>query len=201
MTEPRQRVLPLLQWLRGSLPVMLLACLLLALAWNPARAQTAPAVGSIERQVKAAYLYKFASFVEWPGASFTRADSALQIGVMGSAELAGQLEQIVAGRSVNGHPIKVRRLEPGAALGDLHVLFLDRSLAGAIMGEVLLAARGQSLLTVSDADAAIAQGCMIGFMIADDKLRFDVALRHVAPSGLRISARMLAVAHKVQGAS
>ena len=176
--------------------LLLLAWLFCAIA--PAQAQSSAATLD---QVKAAYLFKFASFVEWPDASFARPDSALQIGVAGSDALAEQLERMVAGRSVNGHPVRVRRLRAGEALGELHIIFLDKSLDRGAMGAILGAARGQSLLTVSDSGEAMTLGCMINFLVADDKLRFDVALNHVTPSRLRISARMLAVAHKVQGAA
>jgi hypothetical protein len=156
---------------------------------------------ALERQVKAAYLFRFGAFVEWPDTSFARPDSPILIGVAGSEPLADELERMVAGRNVNGHPVKVRRVQPGDALADLHILFLDSSLERGAIGSMLAGARSHALLTVSDAAEALAQGCMINFLVAEDKLRFDVALRHVAPSRLRISARMLAVAHKVQGAS
>lgn len=194
MTEPR--LISQLLWLRCWLAWILLACAGSAQAQAPG----APSSG-LERQVKAAYLYKFAGFVEWPDTSFARPDSPLLIGVAGSELLAEQLERIVAGRSVGGHPLKVRRVQRGDALADLHILFLDSSLERSALTDMLLAARGQALLTVSDAGDATGAGCMIGFIIDDDKLRFDVALRHVGPSRLKISARMLAVAHRVQGAS
>lgn len=179
-----------------------LAWLLLALVTGaPGLAQAQAPVAALERQVKAAYLFKFASFVEWPEASFARPDSPLHIGVAGSEVLAAQLERMVAGRSVNGHPVRVRRLQPGAVLDDLHIVFLDSSLDRGALGAMLAAAHGHSVLTVSDAGEAVAPGCMIHFVVADDKLRFDVAMRSVASSRLRISARMLAVAHKVQAAT
>ncbi|MES2019619.1 MAG: YfiR family protein [Pseudomonadota bacterium] len=175
-----------------------LGWLLLAMVTSvQAQAPAAP----LESQVKAAYLLKFASFVEWPEASFAHPDSALQIGVAGNDGLAEQLERMASGRNVNGHPVKVRRMAPHEALDELHILFVDGALERSAMATLLGAARGQSLLTVSDAGDAEASGCMINFVMADDKLRFDVALRHVAPSRLRISARMLAVAHRVQGAT
>ena len=166
-----------------------------------AGAQAQGASTALERQVKAAYLFKFGGFVEWPETSFTRPDSPLLIGVAGSEPLADELERMVAGRNVNGHPVKVRRVQPGDALADLHILFVDSSVERAAMSAMLAVARNYPLLTVSDAPDALAQGCMINFLVADDKLRFDIALRYVAPSRLRISARMLAVAHKVQGAT
>lgn len=186
------RIAPLLR-LRlvfGWLLLMMAAC---------AGAQSPPA--ALERQVKAAYLFKFGAFVEWPEASFARPDSPIMIGVAGSEQLAEELERMVAGRTVNGHPVRVRRVQPGEALAELHILFLDSSLERAVIAALLTGARSLAVLTVSDAPEALAQGCMINFLMADDKLRFDVALRNVAPSRLRISARMLAVAHKVQGAT
>ena len=154
----------------------------------------------LERQVKAAYLYKFAGFVEWPEGSFTRPDAPLLIGVAGNDALAEQAEQMVAGRSVNGHPIVVRKLRRGDALAGLHILFVG-ALERPATAELLAAARGQSLLTVTDSDDAAALGSMVNFVVADDKLRFEVALKAVAAGRLRISARMLAAAYKVQGAS
>lgn len=179
--------------LRFALGWLLLAMMGQAWAQGPGAA--------LERQVKAAYLFKFAGFVEWPESSFARPDSPLLIGVSGNEQLAEQLERTVAGRNVNGHPLRVRRIQGGDALADLHILFLDSSLDRATLGVLLAATRGQSLLTVSDAAEAMDLGCMINFVVADAKLRFDVLLQHVSPSRLRISARMLAVAHRVQGAT
>lgn len=180
-------------WLRWAL------AWLLAASFGIAQAQ-APAV-PLERQVMAAYLYKFAGFVEWPEKSFARPDAPLLIGVAGSDVLAEQLERMVAGRSVSGHPVTVRRVQRGESLAGFHILFIDRSLARGAQADLLVAARGQSLLTVTDAEDGLAQGFMISFVLTGERLRFDVGLRHVGPSGLRISARMLAVAHHVQAAS
>lgn len=155
----------------------------------------------LERQVKAAYLYKFAGFVEWPEGSFARPDSPLVIGVMAADALAEQLEQIVAGHAVNGHPLLVKKLRKGEALVNMHMLFLG-ALDKAVLQEVMAASRDQPLLTVSDSQEVYAMGCIINFVVADERLRFEVALKPAAGARLRISARMLAAAYKVQpGAS
>jgi hypothetical protein len=150
----------------------------------------------LEVQVKAAYLYKFAGFVDWPGSAFPRPDSPLVIGVAGSDELAAQLEQVVAGRSVGSHPLAVRRLRHGDSPAGLHVLYVG---APERWTELLAGARGQPLLTVGD-DAEV-PGNMIRFLVLEERLRFEVALGQVASSGLRISARLLAAAVRVTGAS
>jgi len=151
----------------------------------------------LETQVKAAYLYKFAGFVDWPGAAFARPDSPLVIGVAGNDELAAQLEQVVAGRSVGSHPLAVRRLHRGDAPAGLHVLYVGGAERGA-WAELLAGARGLPILSVSEAEAS---GGMIRFLVVGERLRFEVALGQVAPSGLKISARLLAAAWRVTGAS
>jgi nitroreductase len=180
---------------RSAHPFILALWLLAgAAAAQPAR----PDLQAREVQVKAAYLYKFAGFVDWPASAFARPDSPLVIGVAGSDELAGQLEQVVAGRSVGNHPLAVRRLRRGDALAGLHVLYIagtDRNAAA----ELLASARGLPLLTVGD--GAEEPNNMIRFVVVGQHLRFEIALGQVAPSGLKISARLLAAALRVRGAS
>jgi len=179
-----------------SAPLVLLAlCFAGAASAQPAR----PAAAAQEVQVKAAYLYKFAGFVDWPASAFARPDSPLVIGVAGSDELAGQLEQVVVNRSVGGHPLAVRRLRRGDTPAGLHVLYVGGGEPGA-WSELLANARGLPLLTVGDAAAELPNN-MIRFLMVDRHLRFEVALGPVAPSGLRISARLLAAAVRVTGAS
>ena len=152
----------------------------------------------LELQVKAAYLYKFAGFVDWPDAAFARPDSPLVIGVAGNDELAAQLERVASGRSVGGHPLAVRRIQRGESLAGLHVLYAASADAAASV--LLGAARGLPLLTVGEApDAPNAPSAMIRFQMVEERLRFEVALAQVAPSGLKISARLLSAAWRVTG--
>ncbi len=152
--------------------------------------------GQVERQVKAAYLFKFASFVEWPEGSFAQPGATLTIGVAGNDALAEQLDYVVSGRSINGHGVTVRRVKRGDKLAGVHILFLGGSDRAAI-AELLEAARSGSVLTVTDTPEAFAQGSMVNFVINDEKVRFEVALRNVNAQHLRISARMLSVATRV----
>lgn len=178
---------------RSAHPFILALWLLAgAAAAQPAR----PDLQANEVQVKAAYLYKFAGFVDWPASAFLRPDSPLVIGVAGNDELAGQLEQVAAGRSVGNHPLAVRRLRRGDSPLGLHVLYVADSKLSA---ELLASARGLPLLTVGD--GAEEPNNMIRFVVVDQHLRFEVALGQVAPSGLKISARLLAAALRVRGAS
>ena len=169
-----------------------LLCLLLC-GGRGAAAQTGEH-SELEWQVKAAYLYKFGSYIEWPPASFASADSTLKIGILGADGLADALLKISAGRTINGHPVSVRKLRREDAIGGLNVLFIGK---GVRLADILAATRGQPVLTVTDTEDALAAGSMINFVMVDGKLRFDAAPRAALLGNLVISARLLAVAHRV----
>ncbi len=172
---------------------LLASCLLLMLAFAaPAQAEG----GLVERQVKAAYLFKFASFVEWPDGAFALPSTPLVIGVAGNDALAEQLDYVAAGRAINGHNVQVRRVRRGDKLAGLHILFVGGSDRAAVT-EWIDGARSGAVLTVSDTPEAFAAGCMVNFVINDEKVRFEVAMRHVNAGHIRISARMLSVASRV----
>jgi hypothetical protein len=145
--------------------------------------------------IKAAFLYKFGGFVEWPPEAFERPDSVLTIGVIGADALAGELESIVAERTMQGRRVAVRKLRRGESLAGLQVLFVGQS-EGGKLGEILQGARRQPLLVVTESEDAFSQGSMINFVV-EDKVRFDVALPPADRAQIRISARLLAVARKV----
>jgi hypothetical protein len=168
--------------------IVVLACLAL-----PAFGQ---ANRGAEAQIKAAFLYKFGGFVEWPARAFERPDSAFTIGVLGADAVASELEQVVTGRSVQGRPIAVRKLKRGESLAGLHMLFVGGP-ESARIGDALAAAKGQPLLVVSESEDALSHGSMINFVAVEDKVRFDVALPPAERGQLKISARLLAVARKV----
>ena len=180
-------------------PVRLLraGALLLMVAASVAGPRAAQADAQAdEYRVKAAFLYKFGGYIEWPDRSFAHADSPLTIGVMGTDVLADELAHIVSGRSVNGRSVQVRKLRPGDSIAGLHVLFIGRADSGRLAG-VLAAARGRALLTVTESDDALELGSTINFVVVDDKVRFDVAPPPAESGNLKISARLLGVARKV----
>lgn len=148
-----------------------------------------------EAGVKAAFLYKFANYVEWPPAAFASPTAPLVIGVTGSEDVAKELERIVPGRAVNGHPVEVRRMKEGEGPAGVHVLFIGRD--HPVMQGVLGAVQGQPILTVTDSPRGFDLGSVVNFVPAGDRLAFEVSLDSAEKSGLRISARMLAVARRV----
>lgn len=150
-----------------------------------------------ERQVKAAYLYKFASYVRWPADSFAHERSPIVIGVIGADPIAADLARMVKGKSVDGRPLVARRIRTGQSLKGLHILFVGR-MSHSRLAETIAATRGQPLLVVSDSQQAQALGSMVNFVVVDQRLRFEVALGPVSNQRLKLSALMLTAAHEVR---
>ena len=149
-----------------------------------------------ESEVKAAFLFKFLSFVEWPpGALPPRAP--LVIGVQGADEVAAALEEIVPARQAQDRPVVLRRVRPGESTAGLHVLFVGRREAPRLR-ELARAAPGQPTLLVAEWEGALAEGAVVNFLVAQSRVRFEVALDAAERRALRVSPRMLAVAQAVQ---
>ncbi len=185
---------------RFSLRALVLASVLLALpgaqGWGGQAAQAQARPLSLERSVKAAFLYKFLGYAEFPAASFADAESPLVIGVAGSDELAAELGRMVVGRNVNGRTIVVRTLKDQAALADLHLLFIagDEARAAAMLKNH----SQHALLTVTETERGLQMGSVINFKIVDDHVRFDVSLDAAGKNNVKLSSRLLTVAHLVQ---
>ena len=180
-------------WAPGAGWALLLAALL-ACGAADSRAQDRAA----EHQLKAAFLYKFAGYVEWPDASFARADTPIAIAVVGDEALAAEVAQAVTGRTVNDRRMTVRTLKPGEALAGVHILFVGRAESGRL-GQIAQSALAQSVLTVTESEGALAQGSVINFIVAERRVRFEISLRSAERSGLKLSSRLLAVATQVTG--
>jgi hypothetical protein len=151
---------------------------------------------ALEHEVKAAYLFRFLSFIEWPASAFASPDTPIAIGVLGSDDVLAELRAIVPGRVVQGRPVSVRKLQPGESAAGLHALFVGRgaSLPPAKLGQ------GQALLVVTEADGGLEQGAVVNFVRAEGRVRFEVALDSAERRELKISSRMLAVASHVRTA-
>ena len=171
--------------------VLMLACLL-----APASAAAQGDARAAEVRIKAAFLYKFCDFVEWPPAAFAAPEAAFTIGVLGADALADELAAVVARRSVHGRAVVVRKLRQGAPLAGLHLLFVGGR-DGGRLPDILAAAKGRPTLTVTEAEDGDDPGSVINFVLVADKVRFDVALPPAEAGGLKISARLLAVARRV----
>lgn len=176
---------------RAVLLALALGCL--ALAAPGARA----AEGPLEQQVKAAYLYQFAGYVEWPPEVFGKGDAPFTIAVIGDDVIEGELRTVTSGRQVSGRPIEIRRLAPGDPLDGVHILFIGRAERGRAP-ELARRAQSRGVLAVTEWDGALDQGSMINFVLVDRRVRFQVGLDAAEKGGLKVSSRLLAVAEQVR---
>ena len=166
------------------------AMLVLALTGGAVRASAAEV--SKEYQLKAAFLYNFTRFIEWPASRFATADSPIVIGVCAQNPFGDELEKIVTGRVVGGRPLVVRLVATLDEALSTHLLFVP---AGE---EDLLATQAARLdaaavVTVGESERFARDGGTIRFVIQGDRLRFAI---HDLPdeSGVRISSQLLKLA-------
>lgn len=151
---------------------------------------------ALERRVKAAFLYKFLGYAEFPAHAFADPDSALTIAVVGSDGMAAELSRIAAGRLIAGRPIAVRQVALHETPPPVHLLFVAGS-DPERAGRVLRAAPG-AFLTVTECDCGPAHGSVINFRIIDQRVRFDVSLDAAEKNDVKLSSRLLTVANRVQ---
>ncbi|MGE3175793.1 MAG: YfiR family protein [Rhodospirillaceae bacterium] len=159
----------------------------------------APAVASeaspLEVAVKATYLYKFAPFVSWPPGARRNARSGLCI--VGDAPFGETLERAVAGQSIEGRPIAVRRYAQADPAAPCMVMYLAGSPAEPVERS-LEAMRGAPVLTVTDAARGQSGRGIIHFVLDEGKVRFEIDNRAATASGLTISSRLLGLAREVR---
>ena len=170
----------------------MLMCLLILCNINRAAAQTE----NIENQVKAAFLYKFPTYVEWPAASFAEPTSPVVFGMYDADQLADELLLLSRDRLLDGRAVTIRKLQPGDSTAGLHVLFIGQSRTRT-SEKILAEALANSILTVTEAPVQRPDGSIINFAIIDDRVRFDVSLVMAEQAGLTVSSRLLQVALKV----
>jgi YfiR/HmsC-like len=187
---------------RASAQAWLMAVALLATAAIPLQSQAgeAQAAEVTQQQVEAAYLYKFGSYVTWPDTAFAGPGSPVVIGVAGADALAAALENLVAGHTIAGRPVAVRRIQAAEQLAGVQMLFIGNT-ASAEAGSLFEASRGRPILVVTEGGNGLDLGGAISFVVIDARVRFDVSLTAVQKNGLKLSALLLSVAHQVSGAS
>jgi len=155
-----------------------------------------PAGIGVERSVKAAFLYKFLGYVEFPAVSLGDVGTPFTVGVSGADDIAAELTRITAGRNVGSRGIVVRVVRDGDALAGLQMLFIGGGEAVRPL-HLLHAAQQLGILTVTEADNGLQQGSVINFRLVEDRIRFEISLDAAGKSGLKLSSRLLAVAYHV----
>jgi hypothetical protein len=175
----------------------LVACVVLAAGLSARSVRSQPVAD--EYQVKAAYLLNFARFVEWPVDALPAA-SPLEIGIVGDNPFGAALEEVMRGKSANGHPIHLRHLHWDEVLTSCQIIFISAS-EEAHLPDILRHLGQDSVLTVSDIDRFSLRGGVIEFRMVGNRVRFDINREPAIAARLTISSKLLSVARAIHEGS
>ncbi len=174
---------------RGSSPYfVVLATLSAFILTSILHAQSSPT----EYQVKAAYLYNFAKFVEWPPQVMS-SDSSFNICVLGRDPFDSTFQTTIAGESIKGKNVLVKRIPRAQDGTGCQILFISSS-EEARLKDILDVLDKMSVLTVSDMPQFTRRGGMIQFVTEANRVRFEVNLTSAERTGLTLSSQLLKVA-------
>ena len=146
-----------------------------------------------EYAIKAAFLYNFANFVEWPEATFRDSDTPLIVGILGEDPFGHHLDAL-KGRRVKGRTLEIKHFTRTEDIIACHILFVSTPQQNP-HAQVCEALKDTPVLTVSDELEAFPQsGCIINFIIVKNKIRFEINRTPAERVGLNISSQLLSVA-------
>jgi len=165
--------------------------ILLLLLATPAAAQTAG-----EYQVKAAFLFNFAKFVEWP-AAFKSPSDPIHICILGDNPFGTMLSDLLAGKKINDRPLLGAHFFELKEIGGCQILFVSKSQRKNLRN-ILAAAEAGGVLTVGEWDNFALDGGMIGFRLEGGKVRLEVNLPAAERAQVLISSKLLSLAQVVR---
>lgn len=149
-----------------------------------------------EHEVKAAYLYNFLKFVEWPADGAASSTGPLCIGVAGADPFGDVLDRTVGSKEILGRSVIVRRAGDPRLLVGCHIVFFGR-VPSASTAETLRAIAGKGALTVGDQPGFAQNGGMVNFVMDEDSVGFEINPSAAARAGLTLSPRLLQLARIV----
>jgi len=152
---------------------------------------------SREHRIKAAYLYQFGRYVDWPAKSFSSPKAPFVIGVLDQDPLIPDLDQIARIKKIQDRPIKIRRFSSASAIRPCNILYLSGSLAPEAQAELIRKVGRQGVLLVGDSAEFLDRGGTMQFVVEDNKIRVVISRKAAEVAGLTVSAKLLQVARVV----
>jgi hypothetical protein len=146
-----------------------------------------------EYQIKAAFLFNFVKFVDWPADTFKDEKYPITFCTVGEDPFGGTLDEVVSGKMSGNHSIRVQHYKLPKDILGCHILFIG-SQQKKFIAAILDHLKNSPVLTVGESDGFVQQGGMIGFVLEEDKLRFDINLDSARAAKLKISSRLLSLA-------
>ena len=155
-----------------------------------------PAQSLREYQIKAAFLYNFLKFVDWPSEVLPESSDVITVCVFGDDPFGEALESI-KDKLVKGRRLTIRRLGPVKDLESCHVLFIGAS-EEARLPQVVQSLRGASVLTIGEIEGFAESGGIINFVVKKNKVHFEINLNNAERARLKLSSQLLSVARVVR---
>ncbi len=146
-----------------------------------------------EYQIKAAFIFNFARFVEWPANTFTNGLAPMVIGILGDDPFGNDLENTLRNKSVNEHPLQIEKFRSMTEITNCHILFISSS-EKQRAPEIVKLLQSASVLTVSETEGFPEAGGMINFVKASNKVRFQINDSAARKAKLKISSKLLSLA-------
>jgi hypothetical protein len=147
--------------------------------------------------VKADMVVNMAKFVTWPDAVVAENHGQLVVAVLGEDDLAATLANVLSTRSVNGKPVFVRFARRVQDVRGCQIVYIANSEL-AHLSDVIAALQGTSTLTLADTDGFAARGGMVNFSGTPPSVKFEICVDRANRAGLKVSSRLLALAHVVE---
>ena len=157
-----------------------------------AAAQSVP-----EYDVKAAFLYSFAKFVEWPASSGQSAGEPIRFCVLGKDPFGSALSDALSEKKIGDRPLTLTHLTDVKEISKCQVAFIAKS-ERKNLAAIFAAARASSVLTVGESEDFAAAGGVIGFQLEEGKIRLEINLQAAGQQQLRMSSKLLSLAQIVK---
>jgi hypothetical protein len=183
---------------RHSIPLRAPAvafCLLLHFSAASARQQPA----APEYRIKAAFLYNFTLYAEWPATAFESPEAPFVLAIAGRDPFGDELDAAVRGKTVKGRVIDIRRFERAADVTECHLLFITSDEMKSF-GQILRRFQGAPLLTVAETENFTSAGGVIRLFVQENKIQFEVNTDAAARAKLKLSSKLLSLAKVVRDA-
>jgi hypothetical protein len=153
-----------------------------------------------EYNVKAAFLYAFGRYVEWPKEAFDGQSGAFVLGVCGEDRFGRILERIAESKTIQGRRIVVEKMSTADQLPPCHILFVSRSLAPAEQTAIINKTRDKPILLVGESAGFAEQGGGINFFVESGTVRFEINVEAIRQKALVLDAKLLNLGKKVPAA-
>ena len=146
-------------------------------------------------QVKAAFLYHFGTYVQWPTPA--PESEAITIAVLDEPSIASQLAAFLPGRRIAGRVVEAVPIDTIEDVGDAEIVFIGRR-HNERLAELITELERRPTLVVTDADDGLDHGAMVNFKIVDSRVRFEISVPRAEEAGLKLSSRLLSAALRVE---